>query len=442
MVSTWATRLAEWVPPGDLRRLVAVRGLRSLVQGYVLVIFTIYLGQIGFSAWLIGLTLTIVGIASSILTLIIGVSSDRFGQRTFLIIYSVLMVISGIAFCFTTIPWLLITISALAGLGRGGSGGQAGAFGPAEQAMIADKAAGDTRRKVFAANSVVGTGLAAISALLAGVPQWLRSTEDLSLLASYRPLYLGVALSGLLSIIVLWPITDVKHARRPAKPTAAQRAQRRETRHRISQIAIAGGINGFGMGFMASLVPYWMHIRYGVSPGAIGPVMAASSALTALGSIYAVRLARHFGDIMVITGSRLVGVVLTLILPFSPAFPLAAIIYGARRISSQMAMPVRQSYTMGIIEAGSRGSAAGISGVARRLPASASPTISGYWFNIGELELPFVAAAACLLINATLYFWWFHEIAPDDEPARIPEAETPGNKIEVAPRAASENPYP
>src|SRR5579884_4107564 len=81
MLATWIARLAEWAPAGDLRRLVVVRGLRSLVQGYVMVVFTIYLSQIGFPAWLIGLTLTIVGIASSVLTLVIGVSSDRFGRR-------------------------------------------------------------------------------------------------------------------------------------------------------------------------------------------------------------------------------------------------------------------------------------------------------------------------------------------------------------------------
>src|SRR6185312_8774742 len=158
MRSSWITRLAEWVPAGDLRRLVTVRGLRSLTQGYVMVVFTIYLGQIGFPVWLIGLTLTIIGISSSVLTLVIGVSSDRFGRRPFLLIYSFLLFASGIIFCLTTIPWLLIGISALGGLGRGGGGGgQAGAFSPAEQAMIAEKSAGDTRRRVFAANSVVGT---------------------------------------------------------------------------------------------------------------------------------------------------------------------------------------------------------------------------------------------------------------------------------------------
>lgn len=444
MLINWASRLGEWVPPGDLRRLIAVRGLRSVVQGYVMVVFTIYLSQIGFAAWLIGLTLTIVGVASSVLTLVVGVSSDRFGRRPFLLVYSLLLVVSGIIFSFTTLPWLLIAISALGGLGRGGGvGGQAGAFAPAEQAMIAEKATGDSRRKIFAANSVVGTSLAAVGALLAGVPEWLRATDHLSMIASYRPLFLGVTVAGLLSLVVLWPVTDVKRMQVPERRSATARARRRQTRQRIGQIALAGAINGFGMGFIASLVPYWMHIRYGVSPGAIGPIMSVSSAVTAIGSLYAVRLAARFGDIMVITGSRLVGVVLTLLLPFSPAFPLAAILYGARMISAQMAMPVRQSYTMGIIDAGSRGSAAGISGVARRLPASISPTISGYWFGIGELELPFLATSACLLLNAGLYFWWFRGVRPDDEPAAGPCSEpAPFAAMDTAPRATSESRSP
>ncbi|HEX3723123.1 MAG TPA: MFS transporter [Nitrolancea sp.] len=425
MLSSKITRLADWAPAGDLRRLVTVRGLRSLVQGYVMVVFTIYLGQIGFPAWEIGLTLTIVGVSSSVLTLVIGVTSDRFGRRPFLLVYSFLLFASGIIFSLTTLPWVLIVISALGGLGRGGGGGgAAGAFAPAEQAMIADKAPGETRRKVFTANSVVGTSMAAIGALLAGIPQWLRSTDQLSLVASYRPLFLGVALSGLLSIVILWPITDLKRTRGPAKRDAAAQAQRHQTRDRITQISIAGAVNGFGLGFLASLVPYWMHIRYGVSPGAIGPILSISSALTAVASLFAVRLAARFGDIMVITGSRLVTAALTLALPFSPVFALAAFLYGTRMIGSQMATPVRQSYTMGIIEAGSRGSAAGISGVARRLPASASPTISGYWFGIGELELPFIATATCLVLNAGLYFWWFHEIRPDDDLAVAPSRTT------------------
>src|SRR5579885_335541 len=179
--------LDEWIPAGDLRRLVIVRGLRSFVQGYVTVIFAIYLGLIGFPAWLIGLTLTIGGIASALLTLLTGVLSDRIGRRPFLLLYGWLLLIAGILFSLTTIPWVLIVISALGGLGRGGgSGGQAGPFMPAEQAIIAEKASGETRTRVFAANSVVGTGCAALGAVLAGVPEWAGAVWHLSILASYR----------------------------------------------------------------------------------------------------------------------------------------------------------------------------------------------------------------------------------------------------------------
>jgi len=405
--------LNRWIPPGDLRRLVVVRGLRSFTQGYVTVIFAIYLGLLGFPAWLIGLTLTIGGVASAVLTLLTGVLSDRIGRRPFLLLYGWLLLISGVVFSLTTIPWVLILLSALGGLGRGGGGGgQAGPFMPAEQAIIAEKATGETRTRVFAANSIVGTGFAALGALLAGIPEWAQGVWHLSILASYRPLYLGVALIGALSVVILWPLTE--QPRKARANDAEARARRRRTRQTIGKISFAGAINGFGFGFLIGLVPYWLHVRYGVSPGAIGPVLAISSLLTALGSLVAVRLASRFGDVMLITGSRLVGVVLTLALPFAPFYLLAAALYILRMASAMMAMPVRQSYTMGIIEPESRGSAAGISGVARRLPASLSPSLSGYWIGVGELELPFIASAVFLLANSALYYAWFRNVRPLD----------------------------
>lgn len=412
----------RWMPPGDLRRLVVVRALRSLVQGYVMVVFAIYLGQLGFPAWLIGLTLTIGGIASAALTLLTGVASDRIGRRPFLLTYGALLLVSGLVYSWVTLPWVLIATSALGGLGRGGGGGgQAGPFAPAEQAMIAEKASGETRTRVYAVNSVVGTLMAAVGALLAVVPQWLRFVDHVSLVASYRPLYLGVAVVGIVSLAVLWPISDERHGPRQRPTDEAGRTRRRQNRQRIGQIALAGAINGFGFGFLAGIVPYWLHVRYGVSPGAIGPVLSASSLLTAGASLVAVRLAARFGDVRLITGSRLLSVALTLAIPFSPVYLVAAALYGLRMVSAMMAMPVRQSYTMGIVDPETRGSAAGISGVARRLPASISPTVTGYWLSVDALELPFIASAVCLAINAGLYWWWFRGVRPDEPSVDAPE---------------------
>ncbi|MGH2364171.1 MAG: MFS transporter [Chloroflexota bacterium] len=424
-----ARRVWDLLPSPDLWRLVSVRGLRSLVQGYLMVVFAIYLGQIGFSAWLIGVTLTIGGIISAGLTLATGVLSDRFGRRPFLLVFAGLYLLSGLILAFSTATALLIAVSALAGIGRGGAGGQAGAFAPAEQAIIAEKAPARDRTRVFAINAIAGTLLSSVGALLAGIPELLRSADHFSLIASYRPLYLGVALVGAVSLVILWPVTERVKVVQTAE---VQRSRRRRDGHTIKRIAIAGAFNGFGMGFLAGLIPYWMYVRFGVSPAAIGPVVAASSLTTSALALVAVRLANRFGEVRVITGSRVAAAVLSVVLPFSPAYPLAAALYALRTVSSAMAMPVRQSYTMGIVDAESRGSAAGVSGVARRLPAAASPALSGYWIGIDALELPFFASALFMGINAVLYYAWFHAQRPLD----LDEPEQPDLAAE-APRPAS-----
>ena len=408
--------LDQWAPRGNMRRLLIVRTLRSFVQGYVMVVFTIYLSQIGFPAWLIGLTLAIGGISSAVLTLMTGVLSDRFGRKPFLLTYGALLFVSGVIFCVTANPILLIATSAAGGLGRGGGGGgQAGPFAPAEQAYIAENTTVEGRTRVFAANNVVGTLAAAAGALCAGIPELLRSTWALSLSESYLPLFGGVALVGLITVTVLWTVTE--QPRRTPAPAASTQTRRTDNRNRIRRISIAGALNGFGFGFIAGILPYWLHVRYGVSAGAIGPVLGISSLLTAGFSLVGVRVARRFGDVQLITWSRVAGVVATLALPFSPVFQIAAVFVVARMVSAMMAMPVRQSYTMGIVDADTRGSAAGITGVARRLPASISPGITGYLISVDQMELPFFLSASFLLANAVLYFVWFRKVRPlDDRP--------------------------
>lgn len=414
--------MQTWLPSKDLKRLVLVRGLRSFMQGYILVIFTIYLSQVGFSAWLIGITLGIGSATSAILTLITGVLSDRFGRKPFLLGYGMLLAISGIIFSITTVPFILIFVSALGGIGRsGGAGGQAGPFAPAEIALLSEKTTVTTRPKVFSVNTVIGTLAMAIGALLAGVPELLRAMFHLSLLASYQPLFMSIILIGIITVIVMLPITEI-----PRKKTSKniQASIRRKANFKlIWKISIAGMLNGFGLGFIGGILPYWLYIRFGVQPSAIGLVIGISSFLTSISSFWIVSAARRFGDINVISISRLAGVLFTLLLAFAPTYPVAAILIILRMAGAMSAMPIRQSYTMGIIDADLRGTAAGIGGIARRLPSAVSPTISGYWLTVNQLELPFYAGALFMGINTVLYFFWFHKVKPVDSKTITEEAD-------------------
>ncbi len=405
--------IATWLPSADLRRLVIARGLRSVAQGYIMVVFAIYLSQIGFSPWLIGLTIGIGSIVSAILTLMSGILSDRIGRKPFLIAYGILLAFSGFIFGITTVPVILIVTSAFGGIGRsGGAGGQAGPFAPAETAILSEKTTVATRPKVFAVNNVVGTAATAIGSILAGLPELISQVFHISIFRSYQPLFLAIGVIGIITFIILLPITEA--GRPETKKIDPPEQKKRNNFDRIWKFSVAGLINGFGLGFIGGILPYWLYLRFGVSPAAIGPVIGIGSLLTAFFSLGAVPLSRRFGDINVISGSRVAAAVFTFSLAFAPTYPIAALLVILRMSSAMSAMPIRQSYTMGIIDADVRGTAAGIGGVSRRLPAAVSPVITGYWLNMSELELPFFASALFMGANAVLYFFWFHKIKPED----------------------------
>ncbi len=410
--------LEKWLPTKDLKRLVLSRGLRSFSQGYIIVIFAIYLSQIGFSAWLIGITLGIGSAASAVLTLVTGVLSDRVGRKPFLLAYSILLAISGVIFSITTLPLVLIFISALGGIGRsGGAGGQAGPFAPAETALISEKTNITNRPKVFTINSIVGTFSTSLGAFFAAAPEAIRVTFHLSLVNSYKPFFMGISLIGILTLIILIPITE--NPKDKKEKTIEESEKRSFNYKRIWKIATAGVLNGFGLGFISGILPYWLYLRFGASPAEIGPVIGLSLLLTSFSSVWVVYLARCFGDVNIISASRILGAFFTLSLAFAPTYPIAATFVILRMASSLSAMPIRQSYTMGIIDPDMRGTAAGISGVARRLPAAISPAISGFWLNLGSLDLPFFAGSFFMAANAVLYFLWFRNIKPKDDQSHI-----------------------
>ncbi len=415
--------IKTWIPTEDLKRLLLARGLRSLTQGYIFVVFAIYLSQIGFPAWLIGITLAIGSAASAILTLATGILSDRIGRKPFLLAYSVLLAVSGAVFGMTSAPVVLILVSAMGGIGRsGGAGGQAGPFAPAETALLSDKTTIATRTRVFAANNMFGTLMQAVGAAFAGAPELMGRLFGLPVIDAYRLIFWGVAIIGAVTFVILLPVTDtVNRGRaddRSSVAAAAARAERsRDSVSRIWKFSIAGFINGFGLGFVTGILSYWLYIRFRVSPESIGLVISASLILASIFSLWMVRLAEQFGHVEVITASRLFGAVCTVLLGLSPIYPVAAIFVILRAAGAMSAMPVRQSYSMGVIDPSLRGAASGVSGVARRIPAAVSPAISGYWLGAGDLELPFFAAAAFMVINAGLYFFWFRNIKPRDVPA-------------------------
>jgi MFS family permease len=359
-------------------------------------------------------------LVGAVLTAPVGVGADRFGRKPFLVAFTVLMLIWGLAYTTTGYVPVLLVVSAVAGVGRGGGGmgsGQAGPFGPAELAWLADLVPEASRRRVFSWNGVLSALAAAIGALAAAAPS-LFHRRGVSLLATDRPLFVMTAVIAVLSLVLLRGTPETVQRANRERPTRAERPVQIRRRGPVSRAslrlvarqALAGGSNALGVGFVNSLFVVWLHLRFHASAAAIGPVFALSYLLSALSIFAAGAVARRAGSVRTIVAARVLAAGLMAGTALAPTFAVAVGLQVLRTAATMMIVPVRQAFTMSLFPAGERGSAAGITGVVRRLAGSASPPLSGAMFDAGLLELPFFLGTACQLLSAALYRVFFQSL--------------------------------
>ena len=121
-------------------RLRASRFIRAIGQGVLLVAFSLYLIELGWSPAALGVLFTASGLVTAAASWLVGMVSDRKGRRIFLLAYE--GAVAGVAFLLTWFaqPILLALACLIVGFGRTQSG-RPGVASPAELAWFAGSAA-------------------------------------------------------------------------------------------------------------------------------------------------------------------------------------------------------------------------------------------------------------------------------------------------------------
>src|SRR5258708_15336482 len=97
--------------------------------------------------------------------------------------------------------------------------------------------------------------------------------------------------------------------------------------------------------------------------------------------------------------------ILLILVPLMPNLSSAVAVLLLRFSISQMDVPTRQSYTMAIVRAEERSSAAGIMGVARTTGAALAPVFAGFMFALPALiNVPFFHAAGLKITHDLLSY--------------------------------------
>ncbi|MDE1952107.1 MAG: MFS transporter [Betaproteobacteria bacterium] len=414
---------------------------RSLGQGALVVGFSLYLHALNWSAASIGAVLSAGLLLGVVLTLLIGPASDRLGRKQFLLAYEGVLILSALLALASSATWVLTLGAVLGGFGRGANGA-AGPFGPLEQAWLAQGLLPAQRSRVFSLNSALGFFGMALGALLAGLPALWSGLLPGAL--AYRPLFVLPLLGSAIGLVLIWRAPDAKLTR-PKPPLAASTAVMQEddtafptlegngppatpdtssadaeaTRDQahsathaeenrmLWRLGLANSLNGLGIGLVAPLMAYWFLRRFGHGPATIGPALAASFVLAAVGAQFAQRFVPRYGVVRTVVGMRAVGLLLMVLTPFMPVFILAAGSWAIRSAFNQGTLGVRQALTMGLTRQHRQGLAATVNNVSIQVPRAIGPAIAGLMLHQGWLTAPFILAAGFQLAYLVAYQRFF-----------------------------------
>jgi MFS family permease len=363
----------------DARRILAVQALRAFAYGLGSILIGVTLARRGLSGFEVGLVLAALLAGVALTSIAIARTGDRVGRRRWYTALFLVMGLAGTAFALTDETWLLV-LAALTGT-VSTEVVESGPFTSLEQAMLPSAAGRLDATRLFGTYNTVATLAGSAGALAAGLVAFLDVEPQRLLLV-----YVVVAVAG--AALTLGLSEAVEPAVRGA------RAPLERSRGVVRRLSGLFALDSFGGGFVTqAFIAYWFTETYGTSPEVLGAAFFAVGLLQALSFQGAVRLARRIGLVNTMVFTHLPSNVLLALIPLAPSEVAAFGLLFARYALSQMDVPTRQAYVVGVVDPEERTAAAAYTNTARYVTRPLGPLVAApiLQFSLGA---PFLIAGA------------------------------------------------
>lgn len=399
--------LLDWLSR-DGKLLLLAKGSRTFSYGFISVLLPYYLTALGFSSWIgFVFTTTLIGTAFAMIAVIF--RTDRFGRKRSLLIFGLLMTISGTL--FVSMPILpIIFLAAFIG-NIGATGSETGSFLSIEQAILPSTTSETHRNDSFSIYNLVGYGGAAFGALFAATPTLLQ-TMGLTPIQSYQALFGAfAALGGVVTIAYIALSSRVEEmGNRIHTPVSTP------TRPIVAKLSTLFALDAFGGGLVIQgILSDWFLVRFNAKPEQTGLIFFLASIITAITIALAPRIAHRIGLVNTMVFAHLPSNILLASIPFAPTFSTASLLLFARQSLSQIDVPSRQSYIMAIVPEVDRTGTASITNLSRSTSQSIGPSISGILIQAGLLNDPFLLAGGLKIIYDLSLYISFRRLKPPEE---------------------------
>lgn len=391
--------MGSWMS-SDGKLILVEKCVRTIPYGFLGVIYGVYLAQLGFDAFKIGVVLTLTVLSSALYTFVISFIADRIGRRKTLVFFALTDLVAG-TLLFMSTDWWAPVLAGIVGNMTVGAG-EVGPFLSIEQAILPKTCNANRRTLAFSVYNLVGYGASSLGALLAGAQQFL----------GYRPLFLGYMVSGLLGSAIYYKLsnkveTEHASARAVLSPSA---------KPIVYKLSALFAVDSFGGGFIGqSIFAYYFYIRFALDLATLGTIFFATQIVTAMSFLLAERIARKIGLLRTMVASHIPSNIFLTAVAFAPTPLTAVFLLLCRHSLSQMDVPTRQSYVMAVVEEGDRTAAAGFTSTTRTVSSSISPSIAGYAIAEIWVGAPLVAAGLLKLAYDFLIYASFRKTKPPEE---------------------------
>jgi MFS family permease len=404
----------QWISI-DGKLLLCARIVRTFAYGFLSVILAIYLKLIGFDDILIGIILSVTLINSIIFTLFASFYADRIGRRNTLLLYTIMMSISGIIFFVTENPLALIIAALLGTLNITGS--ETSAFLSIEQSILPQTIKDNRKRNtLFGFYNMAGTFAMGAGILIANLPIIIENELEFDQIYAIKLLFLFYSLLGILVLGIYLKLSSAIEIKKEKTSTPIAEILTPKSKKIVTKLSGLFAIDSFAGGFaIQSIVSFWFFTKFDIDLSIISYIFSIGSVLTAFSYIIAAKIADKIGLINTMVFTHIPSNILLILLAFAPTLEMAIVFYMIRMALSQMDVPTRQSYIVGVVKENERTASAGITNMSRNIAQAISPSITGYIIGVLSLSAPFVIGGLLKIIYDITLYINFRKIKPSEE---------------------------
>ncbi|MGC8580782.1 MAG: MFS transporter [Thermoplasmata archaeon] len=379
---------------GNVKKIIGARALLSYSYGFLNVLLSIYLKSIGYSYLFIGIILGAAIILNASLALVLSMIADHYGRKKVLFILFILFGISSFLFLKTNNLLMLSLLSGFGGFTGSGGGpiGSGGPFGAIQSAMVTEY----TKRENFSRVLGMASAIGMISSVIGA---FTISVFDLLKINVFLLFYLA-SLLGIIGAGITMLIKDTMLRSKHILPKMSWK--------NIIKLSLPTIPAGIGAGMIGPIFSLWFYIKFGLNAGQIGIIFGVANIFTTIMMLLIPIIIKKENELKTIVWSRVISSISLILIALSPLLYLTAFLFVLRNGFQMGAVPVRQSFSMGIVDESERATTSGATSFTRTGFSALSPPIAGNMMAY-SIDLPPMLGGAINLLDPLLYYILFRK---------------------------------